>query len=413
MASAQCSIGSPNMALGPDGKLWVATVQGLAMLDLRRLAVDKSKPKVYVDEAIVGREARPAGRELILPPGTHHVELHFDSISLGWPEKLRFQYRMDDVDPVWLDAGNNRAAVYTSVPIGAHTFHVRACNSSGVWDRTGIIFRVTQKPFFYETVLFRLAMAALFGLLLAAGYKLRVQQVTSQMQARLNERVAERTRVARELHDTLLQTIQASKILADASLDGPADTARMQGTLKRLSEWLGRAVQESRAALSSLRLSAIQHNDIAESLRATAGENCKSGVIDIVFTVEGSGREVHPIVHDEVYRIGCEAIRNACAHSGGSRIDVEISYARDLVLRVRDNGRGIDAQVLAAGKEGHFGLKGIRERADRLGGKLNLNSSSAGTSVELIVPDGLAFSNRRTATGEVRVRVLRFFGLQL
>jgi ligand-binding sensor domain-containing protein/signal transduction histidine kinase len=411
MASPQCSIGAPNMALAAGGKLWVATVQGLAMIELQRLPGDAPKPLIYVEEVTVGRTKQPAGRELVLPPGTHHVELHFDSISLAWAEKIRFQYRMDDVDPVWLDADNLRTAVYTRIPVGRHAFHIRACNSNGVWDRSGVAFAVTQKPYFYEAGWFRLAGATAFLLIFAGGYRLRLQQIRAQIHARLDERVSERTRVARELHDTLLQTIQASKMVAGIALEDPSDAAGMHRALERLSLWLTKAMEEGRAALSSLRTSTTQGNDLAEALQRAWDECGRQSAMTIALTVEGNSCDVHAIIRDDVYHIGYEAIRNACTHSGGSRLDVELSYVRDLILRVRDNGRGIDPKVLAKGKDGHFGIKGIQERAQRVGARLSLHSSSAGTEVELIVPGRVAFRQQpRVLTGSLK-KLRRFFHL--
>ena len=412
MASPQCSIGSPNMAMAADGKLWVSTVQGLAMLDLQRLSSDAPKPVILVEEVTVGRKKQPASRELVLPPGTHHVGLHFESISLTWPEKIRFQYRMDDVDPVWLDADNRRIAVYTNIPVGAHAFHLRACNSNGVWDHSGIAFSVTQNPYFYETGWFRLAGATALALFLAAGYRFRLRQITAQMHARLDERVSERTRVAQELHDTLLQTIQASKMVACNALEYPSDAAHMRSALERLSLWLAQATDEGRAALGALRISTTQRNDLAQALRHAADDCCLSCTMTFALKVVGKSRDVHSTIRDDIYRIGCEAIRNACTHAGGSRLDVELRYFRDLTLRVRDDGRGIDPKVLANGKDGHFGIKGIRERAERVGARLNLQSSSAGTEIELIVPGRLAFRQRRHALPSLPTKLKRFFRLK-
>jgi PAS domain S-box-containing protein len=180
MNSSQCGIGSPNMALTPDGKLWVATVQGLAMLDLSDLSFDTARPRVFVEDVTVGRTTQPADTALVLPPGTHHVELHFDSIALSSPEKIRFQYRMDGVDPVWLDADKSLTAIYTNIPLGTHAFRVRATNSAGVWDRSGISFPVTQERYFYQTGWFRAASAVAVFLLLWSVYLFRVRHLRSQ-----------------------------------------------------------------------------------------------------------------------------------------------------------------------------------------------------------------------------------------
>jgi len=207
-----------------------------------------------------------------------------------------------------------------------------------------------------------------------------------------DERLAERKRMARDLHDTLLQTIQGSKLVADDALDSSTDPIRMRRAIEQLSVWLAQAMQEGRAALKSLRTSTTQANDLAEALRGvTEGGVIPSSMV-VTFSVVGGAREMYPIIRDETYRIGYEAIRNACMHSGASQLEVELRYAHDLTLRVSDNGIGIDPVIADRGKNGHFGLQGMRERAARIGGKLTLGSSSnSGTEIRLIVPGGVTF----------------------
>ncbi len=152
MNSAECSAGSPNMAMTNDGKLWVATEQGVAMLDFPRLRRTDRKPAIYIEKIVIGKTPQRPGRELALPAGTNHVELHFDSIELASPEAIRLQYRLDGVDREWLDADPTATAVYSGLPLGTHAFHVRACNSDGVWDQAGIVYNITQQPFFTKPV---------------------------------------------------------------------------------------------------------------------------------------------------------------------------------------------------------------------------------------------------------------------
>jgi signal transduction histidine kinase/ligand-binding sensor domain-containing protein len=411
LLSTECGLGLPNLAVTSDGKLWAATLQGLAMLDLPRLPRNNRKPAIYMEQIAVGRTLEPPGHELVLPPGPHHVELHFGVIELASPEKTHMQYRLDDVDQEWLDADATGGAIYTSFPVGKHQFHVRASNGDGIWDRTGIVYNITQLPYFYETSLFRLAVVGMLGLLLAGAYRLRLRRLTAEMNARLDERVSERTRLARELHDTLIQTIQGSKMVADDGLDDPADPDRVYRALERVSNWLTQATQEGRAALSALRSSSTEGNDLAEALQR-AGQDCVSkNSMTFVLAVEGVARDVHPIVRDEVYRIGYEAMRNAGSHSRGTRLSVELSYSRDLVIRVRDNGIGINQDVVVRGKKGHFGVPGMHERADRIGAKLRFNSTSAGTEVELIVPGNLTFPDGKFAPERSLTKLLRFFRL--
>jgi signal transduction histidine kinase len=208
----------------------------------------------------------------------------------------------------------------------------------------------------------------------------------------LEERVNERTRITRELHDSFLQTIQGSKLVADDALEPSTDPIRMRRAMEQLSVWLAQATQEGRAALNSLRTATTQTNDLAEVLRRVIEDGVIPSSMAVTFSAVGDAREMHPIVRDEIYRIGYEAIRNACTHSGASQLDVELRYADDFTLRVSDNGTGINPAIADSGKDGHFGLQGMRERTSRIGGKFTLGTSSnSGTEVRLVVPGGVIF----------------------
>ena len=380
---------SRSVALTRDGKIYAATPEGLAMFDLNLLRVTNTKPSIYLTDVTIGRNTERAGREVVLPPGTNHVEIHFAAVEISAPEKIRMQYRLDGVDSEWLDAPAKPVAIFSNIPVGTHTLHVRACNRNGVWDRQGVAFIVTQQPYFYQTRWFIAAMVALGIMLVVLIYRLRVAQISRQMSARFDERLAERTRVARELHDTLLQTVQGSKMVADHALKNPVDHTRMVRAMEQLSTWLAQATEEGRAALQSLRSSTTEKNDLAEAFRRAIDE---CGGNEKSFSVNGVSREMHPVVRDEIYRIGYEAIRNACTHSGAGKLEVELTYAHDLTLRVSDDGVGIEAAVIEQGKEGHFGLRGMKERAERIGAKFTLDSSpNSGTVITLVVPGRIAF----------------------
>jgi signal transduction histidine kinase len=197
-------------------------------------------------------------------------------------------------------------------------------------------------------------------------------------------------RIARELHDTLLQTIQASHFIAAAALETSGDPSLQHQTLQKLSGWLARAVWEARAALNSLRRST--ENDLAEALRRAIAE-CQSQSTETSFSVIGDPRDMHPLVQDEIYRIGYEAIRNAYKHAHASHLEVELRYAQDLGLRVTDNGVGIEPTVINSGKQAHFGLLGMRERATHIGGRLTVVSGVSGTEMKLVVPAAIVFHN--------------------
>jgi signal transduction histidine kinase len=197
-------------------------------------------------------------------------------------------------------------------------------------------------------------------------------------------------------------------MVADDALDQPGDSVRMRKAMERLSEWLGQATEEGRAALHSLRTSTIEGNDLAEGLRRATEDGLVPGSMSISFSVIGDSKGIHPIVRDEIYRIGYEAIRNAVTHSQATRVEVELRYTQDISVRVRDNGIGIDPAVLAKGKNEHFGLQGMRERADRIGGKLTISSSATtGSEITIVVPGLIVFQQAKARPFESVKTILR------
>jgi signal transduction histidine kinase len=264
---------------------------------------------------------------------------------------------------------------------------VRACNSNGIWDRTGIVYNITQRPHYYETSLFRFAALSTFVLLVFGMYRFRLGQMALQLNARLDERIAERTRLAQDLHDTLLQTIHASSMVVHAAREGHGNPPATANALETLDRWLSRAQEEARSALNALRSSVTDADDLMKALE-DAGKELTSGAgIEFRIQAEGVGRALHPVVRDEIFQIVREAIRNACRHSQGTQIEVVVNYGRVLTLRVRDNGRGIDIDTAMHGKAGHFGLRGMQERAKRIGGRLAVaGKQDGGTELELTVP---------------------------
>jgi signal transduction histidine kinase/ligand-binding sensor domain-containing protein len=394
------SSGFPDSALTSDGKLWVATPQGLAMLDLPRLPRTNRKPVIHLTEITVGRNVQTPSRELVLPPGTHHIELQFDAIELSSPEKIRLQYRLESVDAEWLDTGPAGRAVYSNIPAGTHAFHVRACNRDGVWDRAGTVYSITQEPYFYETGWFKLLAAITGGMLLAGFYRLRLRQTAARLHARMEERVHERTRIARELHDTLLQSFQGLMLRFQVAHDElPDRPVEARKTLEGALDEAAQAITEGRDAVQGLRSSTVDTNDLALAIgslgKELASDDTNSNRVQSFVEVEGAPRTVHPIPRDEIYRIIGEALRNAFRHAQARRIDVAIVYGkREFLLRVRDDGRGIDPEVLGEqGRAGHWGLAGMRERAELIGGYLEIRSQQAsGTEVELRIPASIAYA---------------------
>lgn len=382
----------PIAARGPDGRLWFANETVIQMIDPAHLTGNRLPPPVHIEGMTADRKDYPTNSVILLPAQTRDLEIDYTALSFVAPQKMRFRYRLEGRDAEWQEAGTRRQAFYSDLRPGSYRFRVIASNNDGVWNEVGATLDFTIPPAWFQTVWFRIAAILAVLLVVFAIYRLRVRQIAHELNARFDERLAERTRLARELHDTFLQTIQGSKMVADDALDQPADPVRLRRTLEQLSVWLGQAVTEGRAALNSLRSSTTEKNDLASALRRATETTVSHGSMTVGFNVFGESKDMHPIVRDEVYRIGYEAIRNACTHSGATNVDVELRYENDLVVRIKDNGVGIDETTVAEGKVGHFGLTGMRERARRIGADLTINSSpDSGTEVALVVPGGIAF----------------------
>ena len=401
MSSIQCSVGAPNMAITPDNKLWVATVKGLAMLDLVRLQQANTKPKVFVGAVTIGKSKELAGRELVLAPGTHHVELHLEAVDLASSEKVRLQYRMDSVDAAWLDADATRTAIYTNIPVGTHAFHVRVSGSDGAWDRIGILYSITQRPYFYQTTWFRLVSVSALVFLLFAVYLIRVRHIIRQTHIRHEERLVERERIARELHDTLLQSFQGLTLHFQRARNLlPGRAAEAIQTLDRALDGAEQAIVEGRDAIHDLRSSAPAALSLAEEITSLGEElvakDRNEDPVQFRVVIEGSAQTLHQNVHIEIFRIAREGLRNAFCHSHACRIETEIAYTNNLFrLRIRDDGKGMDPDMRKrGGRTGHWGLAGMRERAERLSGELDVWSEpGAGTEVDLRVPASIAYQS--------------------
>jgi len=386
--AAGCSFGFPNSAVTRDGKLWVATPQGLAMLDLPRLPRTNRKPVIYLREITVGRNVQSPGHELVLPQGTHHMELNFDAIEISSPEKIRLQYRLDGVDSEWLDAGHPAHAIYSNIPAGRHAFHVRACNRDGIWDRVGTGYPITQQPYIYETAWFQLATGTGGVLLLVGLYRLRLNQASARLNASLGERLAERERIARELHDTLLQGFQGLTLHFQAVLNHISDPELARAMMKKALTYADQVLLEGRERVRDLRSEGATANELSELLARYGDELARDREVAFKVTVVGSPLSLHPVVRDEVYRIAREALANSFRHSRASSIEVELTYdSASLGVRVRDNGCGINQEILSSGREGHWGLSGMRERARNVGAHLSIWSNpGAGTEIDLKIP---------------------------
>jgi ligand-binding sensor domain-containing protein len=394
----------------PDGRLWFANGHKIQMIDFARLPHNAFAPPVRIQEVTADHKTYSPASDILFPKLTHDVEIDYAALTYTAPQKVRFRYRLEGHESNWYDPAARRQAFYNDLQPGHYTFHVIACNSDGVWNNEGASLGFTIPPAWYQTMWFKVLGGAMVGLLVYIFYLYRIGQYAAMLKVRFDERVEERTRLARDLHDTLLQTIQGSKLVADQAHSDAFDAGQMHHALGLISNWLDRAVHEGRAALHSLRSSTVDTNNLAAAFR-DAAEQCRVGTrIQVSHSLLGQSRDMHPIVRDEIYRIGYEAIHNACVHSEGRIVTVELVYGQNVLMRVWDDGKGLDMETLQSGRPGHFGLKGMQERAERIGAKLTLlTSPTGGTEVCLLVPGSVVF---RTYDPTGTSSLSSFFGLR-
>jgi len=393
----------PHVTKAPDGKIWFAHQEGVSVVDPRHLPYNKVPPPVHIEQITADRTTYDASSatngRVSLPALIRDLKIDYTALSLVAPEKVLFRYKLEGRDRDWQDAGNRRQAFYTDLPPRNYLFRVVACNNSGVWNETGAFLDFSVAPAYYQTTWFRLLCVAVFLALLWVLYQLRLRQVAREFNAGLEARVNERTRIARELHDTLLQSFQGLLLRFQAATyllpDRPEEAKR---SFESAIDQAAAAITEGRDAVQGLRASTKVTNDLASAIttlgKELAASESNANAAEFHVEVEGAPRDLHPILRDEVYRLSLEALRNACKHAQAQRIEVEIRYdERQLRLRVRDDGRGIDPKHLEEeGRAGHHGLRGMRERAKLMGGKLTVWSElDSGTEVELRIPASRAY----------------------
>jgi signal transduction histidine kinase len=394
-------------ARSPDGRLWFANTYALQVVDPDHLSRNSIPPPVHVEEIIADRRSYAPGSNPSLPSLTRALEIDYAALSFVVPQKVRFRYKLEGHDTEWQEPGSRRQAFYSDLRPGKYRFRVIACNNDGVWNEEGATLDFSVAPAWYQTIWFRVSCVGGFVLLLWALYQLRLQQLERQFGMQVEARVNERTRIARELHDTLLQSFHGLILRFQAATNLlPERPVEAKQRFESAIDQAAQAVTEGRDAVQGLRSSTVETNDLAMAISALREELQADGTIadSTLFrmAVEGTPRNLHPILRDEVYRIAGETLRNAFRHAQARQIEVEIHYdARQFRLRVRDDGKGIDPEILGEDpRPGHFGLHGMRERAKIVGGQLDVWSElDSGTEVELSIPASRAYatpSDRRS-----------------
>lgn len=379
---------------GATGGVWFSMNRGLSMADTIRAARPVLPALVHIESASADGDAFDLRGAVQIPPGRQRIALSYTGLSLSVPERVQFQYRLDGFDRDWSPPMVTRQAMYTNLGPGTYRFRVKASNSNGVWSDAEASIGFQIEPFVWQTAWFRVSMVLVGALAGWALYRLRMIQVARQLNVRFEARLAERTRIAQELHDTLLQGFISASMQLHVTADRLPDDSPARSSLSRVLDLMARVIEEGRNAVRGLRSTAGTSHDLETAFSGIPEELGHEARADYRVVVEGRPRPLNPMIRDEVYRIGREALVNAFRHSGAKRIEIELEYAAsNLRILVRDDGCGIDAAVVRAGSDGHWGLPGMRERAERIGARFKVWSrASAGTEVELSVPGAIAFA---------------------
>jgi signal transduction histidine kinase len=383
----------PKGSVGPDGRVWFANASVVQMIDPARLAGNTVPPMVQIERFVADRTAFQPERGLRLPPNIQDLQIDYTGLSLVVPQKTRFRYRLVGHDPSWQDVGTRRQAFFTDLPPGEYVFEVAASNNDGVWSPTAANVPFAIAPTFYQTRTFTaLCIVGAIGAIWLL-YRLRVKQIETRMRMRMEERIVERERIARELHDTLLQgLLSASLQLSVANSQIPPD-APAKSLVEKILRLLRQVGDEGRDAVRDLRNRAPARDGIERALAQIPKDLAMDETIEFRLLVEGTAHALRPEVRDQVYGIAREALANAFRHSGASTVETVLEYTpAHFRMIIRDDGCGMDPDVLQAGREGHWGLPGMRERCTGIGARLKVMSApGAGTEIQLSIPGEAAF----------------------
>ncbi len=379
---------------GSDGRLWFITNQGIAWIDPRRLRGNPLPPPVSIQGIVSQGRSYIARSGLVLPASARSIQINYTAPSLRVPERVAFRYKLNGVDKGWIDPGSRRQAFYTQLGPGDYVFRVVAANDAGVWNRTGATLHFAIRPTFTETRTFLAACILAALSILALIYRVHLRRVSTRLRERIEERLRERERIARELHDTLLQGFQGLQLHFQYAMETIAEGSPARVNFERTLSLADGVLADARNRVRDLR-STGGAGGLPQHLRLRGERMIGDRPISLRIEEDGDARDLDAAIEREVAAIAEEAIFNAVKHSAGSLIEVRVKHARrGLELAVSDDGKGISDAVAHGGLDGHFGLVGMRERARRIRGTLTVQTrAGGGTEVVLTVPAGIAYGS--------------------
>jgi two-component sensor histidine kinase len=380
---SECSGGGhPAIWKDSGGAIWFSTAKGAALLKADHATINTQPPPVALESVFIDDESYNPGQIRQVGPDHSRVAFEYAGLSFLSPQKVHFKYKLEGFDRGWIDAGARRIAYYTNLPPRQYRFRVIARNGDGIWNLRGVSFPIGIQPHFYQTWWFNLLLLLAVGLCAYGVYYWRVKQVQSQFSAVLQER----NRIAREIHDTLAQGFVGVSVqleLVARFLSTSLETAREHLDQARVQ--VRSSLTDARQSIWELRSQQTDRQDFAGRLSKLARQIGESSSAKVQFQVHGAYRPLSRNVEDQLFRIGQEAMTNAVRHAAAEHISVDVTFdSRKVRMTVADDGRGFDGPVNTAGPEGHFGLKGMRERAEQIDAELSI-SSAAGQGTKVYV----------------------------
>ena len=383
METNECSGGGhPAGWKSEDGKLWFATIKGVAMIDPANLKLNTMPAPVAIEKIIIDQETFRANERAVLEPGKSRFDFYFTALSFLAPQKNLFKYKLEGFDQDWIEAGTRRIASYTNIPAGDYEFKVMAANNDGIWGEGSTLFTFYVKPHYYQTWWFYLFCLA--GILAAIWYWYRVR--VKIMERQFSAVLSERNRLAREIHDTLAQGLAGISLqleLVARMLSIKPESAK--APLDQARKLVRNNLDEARRSVWDLRSQALENNDLPAAVNESAKQLTANTSTQVQVKVGGTYRQLSRLIEDNLLRITQEAITNAIKHAQADLIRVELNYEpKNLRLTVNDNGRGFDDKIQ---HDKHYGLIGMKERATQIGGNVTVNSQvNQGTEITVQVP---------------------------
>ncbi|WP_263381407.1 sensor histidine kinase [Granulicella arctica] len=369
------------------GMLWFSTTNSVVSLDPSAIKSSTEPPNVTGMAMTVDGQPLPSGSRI--KPGYHTLRISYFGVHVSAPEKVTYKYQLAGADQTWQDVGRRTEAVYTGLRAGKYRFSVIASNGEGVWSKTNDSLQFTVLPSFYQMPTFVVSCVVLGIGLIWLAYGVRIRSLSTAIRTREVVRADERIRIARDLHDTLLQGVQGLALRFGAATKQLPSGSRVRESLEAALISADRLLEEARNRVSSLRAQILTQQELIEGLRFIADEHNEQNQTRFRIDVECSVAKVSPSVWGELFYIGREAITNALRHSDASEISVSLRcISRAVIFIVSDDGSGFDiAAYQGAPTNGHWGLHGMQERAEAMGATFKcVSKRNVGTEVTIVVP---------------------------